>query len=259
MQHTYVLSCDGFISPEYMRDRSRRVMGVEHPRTLQLDGMTLRLHEGQPDLPVGSQVQVWCDSFFHCETLDYIEAKAAAKGIRAAARQEHEDSVKHGATTNYLEPTRALIAGKPTVANLREHLDMLYEEQDAQRATYHQFWRAIDAGNKQKSNDALSISGVISDSIRAISDYVFGQLHTQGVKGISSHAVSPREGCNNGFFSPGKDHFKLLAPVESGKFKRDAGDALCKPAIKFHCLQRNDTHHAVTCCACLDRMLRLLN
>lgn len=259
MQHTYVLSCDGFISPEYMRDRSPRVMGVEHPRTLQLEGMTLRLHEGQPDLPVGSQVQVWCESFFHCETLDYIEAKAAAKTARAAARQEREDKIKRQAIASYLEPTQALIADNPAVTALRGKLDTLYSALEVQERLYHQFWRAIDAENKQKSNDALSISRVITDSIRALSNYVFNKLYTKGMKGCSSHAVSPHEGACSGLFDPGKDHFKLLVPVVCGKFKRDKGDALCKPFMKFYCLQDNEVHHAVTCCACLDRMLRLLN
>lgn len=260
MEHTYKLSCDGFISPEFMRNsHSPRVLGVEHPRALRLEGMTLRLHDDQPDLPVGAQVKVWCDRYFLCETLEYIEAKAAACAERAAARQAHEDSVKRSATSTYLEPTQALIAGNPTVAVLREKLDALYVALEGEERLYHQFWRALDAQNKQKSNDALSVARVINDSIRELSDYVFGQLATQGIKGISSHALTRHEGGNTGFFSPGKDHFKLQVPVESGKFKRAEGDALCKPAVKFYRLETNDTHHAVTCCACLDRMLRLLH
>jgi len=260
MEHTYKLSCDGFISPEFMRNsHSPRVMGVEHPRTIRLEGMTLRLHDNQPDLPVGVQVQVWLDRYFLCETVEYIEAKAAACAERAAARQAHEDSVKRSATSIYFEPTQELIAGNPTVSGLREKLDALYVALEGEERLYHQFWRTLDPQNKQKSNDALSVARVINDSIRALSDYVFGQLATQGIKGISSHAVSPHEGARSGLFDPGKDHFKLLTPVAYGKFKRSKGDALCKPYVKFFCLQDNEVHRAVTCCACLDRMLRLLN
>lgn len=258
MDHTYTLSNEGFINPGYMRDRSPRVVGVSHPRTLELEGMTLRLLDGEPDLPVGSQVQVWLQRWFHCETLDYIQTKKAEAARQAAASRAHEESVKRQALETHLAPTQSLIAGNPVPAELKKHLETLYSARESEHATYRRYWHAQDPEDKQKSNDAYQVSTTIVEAIHALSAYVFAQLAKQDIQGKTAYAYSPREGARDGFFSPGKDHFQLLSPVAEGRFKRESGDALCKPAVKFWGLQGFNDDSPVTCRQCLDRMLKLL-
>ena len=258
MEHTFTLSNEGFISPCYMRDRSPRVVGVSHPRTLELEGMTLRLLDGEPDLPVGSQVQVWLQRWFHCETLDYIQAKKDEADRQAAARRAHEESVTRQAVEVHLAPTQSLIAGNPAPAVLKSHLEALYAVQESEHATYRRYWHARNPEDKQKSNDAYQVSSTIAQAIHELSIYVFGQLAKQGIQGKVAYAYSPREGARDGFFSPGKDHYQLLTPVADGRYKRASGDALCKPSAKFWGLQGFDDGRPVTCRQCLDRMLKLL-
>lgn len=258
MEHTYTLNVQGFIHPSYMRNRTARVVGVARPRTLELEGMTLRLLDGEPDLPIGSQVKVWLDRWFHCETLEYIEHKQAEADRKAAAKQAHEDSVKQRAVEQYVTYTENLIAQSPTVAVLKEHLDTLYADRKQQHLIYKRHWYATDPAVKQKSNDAYTFVDNINTAIQRLSEYVFEQLKAQGCQAKTAYAYSPREGGREGFFAPGADHYQLLSPVTVGRLKRVAGDALCKPAKKFWGLDGYDDKYTVTCKTCLYKMLSLL-
>ncbi|MEU1674078.1 hypothetical protein ABZ752_18920 [Streptomyces roseifaciens] len=50
-------------------------------------------------------------------------------------------------------------------------------------------------------------------------------------------------------------HIVLDAPM-TGRLRRDAGDALCRPAVDFYELERNDIEGDATCKKCIERAAR---
>jgi hypothetical protein len=63
------------------------------------------------------------------------------------------------------------------------------------------------------------------------------------------YAYRPRPGDRT---SPGSNHAVLDQPLNRARFRRQAGDALCKPAAKFWGLYDDGPHQApVDCQRCL--------
>lgn len=259
MNHTYTLTADGSLNPFAASRRGTETAEVRHPRRIELDGMTLRLLDDEPDLPVGAQVKVWMKRWFHCETLDFIEHKKRQAEGRRAAMEAHDKEIKDAAITKYWCPTHEAINSNLSSKGLAKHLDFLVIDRERTYGVYKAFWRAYRPEDKQKSNDAYTTMAVQNESIEALSSYLKTRLADAGVQGSIGYAYSPREGARDGFYSPGKDHFKLLVPVHQGRFRRDSGDALCKTSDKFWMLESfgNDDRH-VSCLQCLGRMIKLL-
>lgn len=63
-----------------------------------------------------------------------------------------------------------------------------------------------------------------------------------------AYAYSPRPSSKN---SIGRDHAMLDQPLTAGRFKRERGDALCKPAKRFWGLYAVVTS-PVTCPRCIE-------
>jgi hypothetical protein len=63
----------------------------------------------------------------------------------------------------------------------------------------------------------------------------------------AEHAFSPRPGDTR---RPGNEHAILNQPIIASRYRRDAGDALCKPRRAFWGLQ-TDINPEVTCPRCL--------
>jgi len=258
MDHTYTLTNLGFVNPYLMRNGVNKTVKVEHPRTLKINDMELVVLDGEPDLPMGEEVRVWVDRWFHCESLEYIQRKEMIKQRSAEKYKQHEENIKARYTEQYLEATQCLLTKTPTTIEIKAHLDDLYKSRTEQHCTYKQFWRSRDIEIKQKSKDAYTAMTIISHSIDHVSNYVRKILEDEGITGDPAYAYSPREGGRNGFYSPGSDHFMLSAPVISGRFKRSKGDALCKTADKFWSLDGRDDGRSVTCRTCLERMIKLM-
>ena len=66
------------------------------------------------------------------------------------------------------------------------------------------------------------------------------------------YAFSPRQGGG----TVARCHAVLDQPVEAGRFRRKAEDALCKPREKFWGLAPGNPKAEVSCPACLARMAR---
>lgn len=257
MDHTYTLSNEGFINPRVMRSLQPQTVVVRNARTLELEEMTLRLHNDEPDLPVGQPVKVWLQRWFHCETVEFIQRKDAESRQRHADRVAHIALIRRGGQDAYLAPTESLLKGCPTQQVLKEHLAFLYGELDKQQLEYRSHWHARDPAIKQKSNDAYDIGSILVTSIGEISAFLFEHVGSQGAKGRIAYAYSPREGGKEGFFSPGRTHFQLSEPFSAGRLKRKAGDALCRPSNKFWDLTDFGGNRRVNCRQCLVRMLKL--
>lgn len=265
MHHTYTLSCRGFIPPSVSRSSDKYQAEVTDPRTLIVafgehqDKMTLVLLDEEPDLPVGSTVCVWLSRWFHCETQEYIEHKRNESEKKAAERAAHEEQVKQLAEETYLNATHALLCNSPDKKAIKTRLDSLYSERDRQYRIYRAYWRSPFPELKQQSDDAYTIVSVLNSSVDSISEYAFRTLEEQGIKACVAYAYSPREGGSNGSFSPGRDHFQLLTPLNKGRLKREERDALCKPIRNFWGLESFGSHRPVSCQACLTKMINLIN
>lgn len=258
MDHTYTLSSDGIINPSFLRNCKYRLATVESLRSIEIDGMTLRLIQGEPDLPVGSQVRIWLDRYFHCETLEYTQQKQAEAERKAVARKIREETIKQEAINTYLISIQALISQYPSAPALTAQLESLYADQKIQHKIFKAHWRSHAPDMKQKSIDAYSVAGVIAEAIHCLARYMFDQLNEKGIKGKVAYAYSPKEGATDGFFSPGKDHFQLSGSLVKGRLRRNRGDALCKPAEKFWGLLETGDKQVVTCSICLGHMINLL-
>ncbi|WP_045861824.1 hypothetical protein [Teredinibacter purpureus] len=227
---------------------------LDHSKTT-----TLTLLNDEPDLPVGSTVKVWCSRWFHCETLEYIQYKQAESEKRTVEKRAHEAKIKNEAQLCYLDPVKRLLEGLSSKQIVKSHLEDLYKQRDKHHRIYKAHWRAQYEERKRLSDDAYASVSVINTSIDLISEYVFDQMRKQGIDGKVAYAYSPKEGASDGFFSPGKSHFQLHSQLTKGRLKRDARDALCKPANKFWGLEGFDDRHTVTCQNCLYKMINLLN
>lgn len=258
MNHTYTLTAEGFVNPIAARRQGRQRAEVRHPRRIELDGMSLRLVDDEPDLPVGAQVEVWVNRWFHCETLECIEYKQRLAAEISAAKKVHENALKDSAVCQYGHPTAALIESKAPSEELAAHLAFLVTERDQAYGVYRAYWRAYAAEDKQKSDDAYTTMSVLNECIMAVSTHVRSRLKDKGLLGCTAYAYSPREGGRDGFYSAGRDHFKVLTPVSQGRFRRDSGDALCKTAENFWMLESLKEDRPVSCKTCLDRMIKLL-
>jgi hypothetical protein len=67
------------------------------------------------------------------------------------------------------------------------------------------------------------------------------------------HAFTPRETGGYG----GRDHIVVEQPLTAGRIRRAAGDALCKPAVKFWGLQRSSGTRPASCARCIALAERL--
>lgn len=260
MGHTYTLTNDGFVSPSYMRHRPKIVVRVTHSRkiTLENEGMHLVLLDQEPDLPMGKEVKVWLERWFKCETLESLNEKAAIANQKAADNEERSKGVLTDAVKTYLHPVTALLA---TSLSKNEVASLFCELRSAQKqhlATYKRYWGAYDPAMKSKSNDALAVSGVISESIQKLSQAVFAQLAKHGVAGKVAYAYSPNEGANAGIYSPGKYHFIIDTSIRNGRLVRNAGETLCKPARGFWGLEVINQGDNVSCHSCQDLMVKLM-
>lgn len=259
MKRTFTLSNTGFIDPRMIRENRAWEVCVEHPRRITVENLALTLRDNEPDLPIGSTVRVWLDQWFRCETLEYIAFKEAERERQRLLECEHAAQIEAFSQTTFLHPTHMLLSTSPVAAQLTAHLNHLYKAQESYHHVYKAYWHARDPEGKQKSNDAYSVSQVIVRCIAHVSEYVLNQLTGQGIQAQLAYAYSPREGARDGSYSPGRDHLQLLSPVYKGRFKRDAYDALCKPASKFWGLQGFGDKRVVTCKECLTKMIMLID
>lgn len=260
MGHVYTMMNHGHVSPSYMRSQPEIVVCVTHPRKIAIEkeGMDLVLLDGEPDLPVGKDVKVWLQRWFHCETLESLHKKEANAKQKAAEQEARSRQLLVDAKNQYLEPVNALLAkklSKNEAAELFIHLRLAHKQN---HAVYKRYWGACDPSLKQQSNDSLSVCDVIGDSIQKLSQAVFAQLMKQGTAGQVAYAYSPNEGANSGIYSPGKKHFRIDCHLQKGRLVRNAGDTLCKPARTFWGLNVRDGDDYVTCQSCQDRMVEIL-
>ncbi|RMH18206.1 MAG: hypothetical protein D6698_07425 [Gammaproteobacteria bacterium] len=70
-----------------------------------------------------------------------------------------------------------------------------------------------------------------------------------GVEFSIGYAYSPRPAA----WSRGRHHIVLETPIQKGRYRRKAGDALCKPAEKFWSLESVPGAKVPTCKECLRR------
>ena len=70
---------------------------------------------------------------------------------------------------------------------------------------------------------------------------------TESASAHAEYAYSPRQGAR----SIAREHAILDQPVRVGRFRRDAGDALCKPRRAFWGLDQGSTN-CVSCPRCLE-------
>jgi hypothetical protein len=73
------------------------------------------------------------------------------------------------------------------------------------------------------------------------------------VRSAVAYAYNPHE--NTG--SNGSYHITLKEPLRAGRLKREAGDALCKPAREFWGLDEREPGTMATCLKCLETAERL--
>lgn len=260
MGHTYTMTNDGFVSPSYMRNKPEIVVCVKHPRkiTIENEGMDLVLLDKEPDLPVGKEVKVWLERWFKCETLESLHEKDVIAKQKVAEQEARNHRILIDAKKQYLEPVIVLLEKnlpKNEVVELFNELRLAHKQN---HAIYKRYWGAYDPSMKQKSNDSLSVCDVISESIQKLSQAVFAKLIKQGITGQVAYAYSPNEGANSGIYSPGKNHFIINAQFKKGRFARNAGDTLCKPAKSFWGLDVRDGDDYVTCQSCQNRMIEIM-
>lgn len=254
MHHTYILKTNRSINPA---NSQPRIVRVQEPRSLEMDGMKLQLRDSEPDLPVGTEVKVWRDTRFRCESVGLIGQKAVSAEKREAG-VDHPNPQEQS-YLKYVLTTQALLdrTTKPSV--LRSHMESLRAKRGKYDQQYKKFKKSKALTNQQKAADALAFMSSIDEAMVLVSRYVVERLTDQGIPGGAAYAYGPGEGIHYDVHTPGRDHFQLALPLVRGRLVRQLGDVLCKPSRQFWGLRITDDPKRISCWACFKRMVSLLD
>lgn len=251
MDHTFTLKTNDIIPPSFFNERKEFTLIVKDPRKIKIDDINLELFDNEPDLPVGEEVQVWLSGHFKCETTSNLFAKKMVKVIKQTEEEETKKLLK-SLFTDTLSKVLKDDNLKPSL--LKTLLDNLRIMKDENVKEYKLYWHSPFEEEKKKSNTAYLYINEISKSINMISSYIKNSLNDNNFSGSIYHSYSPRHNVK----TSSANHFVLDEVYESGKYKREPGDALCRPSEKFWQLEKmHEDDIVVDCQKCLDKMLSI--